>query len=347
MADAPAAAARSVVCNTSLGRITLKITLAQKFLDRPLEAALLKPFLGAYNKKMGNSPTSELRVSDVEQVTVDGAVVDPKATAGSVLPNATHTVTISPSAAPPADISDAPSSDAAGASSDGSSDVVSRVVDAPHEFAVLDLPLAKASVASVRKAYRKVSLLVHPDKVTSPRASEAFRKTFDAMQLLIDPGRQAVRLRQLSGSGAADGESALPPETRWWEGASVGEMEQAFRNLEEFLEARGAFGEDEVDDHLWVDAAQAERIRRSGLAFFVDSRDTPDYDVSHVKDALSLPGHTTNQLEGLLAHPAVVALARSPASIVIVYSDNGSKLSRCVNVSRILRHVIQPERVRR
>ena len=45
---------------------------------------------------------------------------------------------------------------------------------------------------------------------------------------------------------------------------------------------------------------QAERIRRSGLAFFVDSRDTPDYNVSHVKDALSLPGHTTGQLEGYL-----------------------------------------------
>ena len=124
-------------------------------------------------------------------------------------------------------------------------------------------------------------------------------------------------------------------------------MEQAFRNLEEFFEAQGAFGEDQLDDHLWIDPAEADRLRERGLAFFVDSRDTPDYDVSHVKDAHSLPGHTTGQLEGMLQHPVVLTLARSPASIVIVYSDNGSKLSRCVNVSRILRHVLAPERVRR
>ena len=41
------------------------------------------------------------------------------------------------------------------------------------------------------------------------------------------------------------------------------------------------------------------------------------------------------------------ALAASPASIVIVYSDNGSKLSRCSGVSALLRRVILPERVRR
>jgi hypothetical protein len=53
------------------------------------------------------------------------------------------------------------------------------------------------------------------------------------------------------------------------------------------------------------------------------------------------------QLNDLLIHPTVLALASSPASIVIVYSDNGSRLSRCGNVSAILRKAIQPERVRR
>ena len=59
-------------------------------------------------------------------------------------------------------------------------------------------------------------------------------------------------------------------------------MEQAFRNLEEFLEAQGAFGDDAVDDHLWVGGAEAERLRRSDLAYF-DARDTPDFGVSHVR----------------------------------------------------------------
>lgn len=43
----------------------------------------------------------------------------------------------------------------------------------------------------------------------------------------------------------------------------------------------------------------------------------------------------------------MLALHRSPASMVVVYSDNGSKLSRCVHVSKILRHLLAPERVRR
>ena len=124
-------------------------------------------------------------------------------------------------------------------------------------------------------------------------------------------------------------------------------MEQAFKNLEEFLEAQGAFGDAQLDEHLWVSAEQGRHLMERGLVFFIDSRDEAAYAVSHVQGALPLPGHTMEQLQGLLAHPTVRAIAASPASIVVVYSDNGSKLSRCVHVSRILRSVTQPERVRR
>ena len=84
---------------------------------------------------------------------------------------------------------------------------------------VLELPLASASVATVRKAYRKVSLQIHPDKVSHPKASEAFRKAFDAMKTLIEPSRQAARLKAIERGelGDGDGGSSLPPETRWWE----------------------------------------------------------------------------------------------------------------------------------
>ena len=82
---------------------------------------------------------------------------------------------------------------------------------------------------------------------SSPPDWQAFRKTFDAMKLLIDPGRQAARLRQINrgvdggDADGADGEDAdLPEDTKWWAAASVGEMEQAFRNLEEFLQAQVA-----------------------------------------------------------------------------------------------------------
>ena len=43
-------------------------------------------------------------------------------------------------------------------------------------IAVLELALVATSTVNVRKAYRRVSLSVHPDKVDHPRASEAFRK---------------------------------------------------------------------------------------------------------------------------------------------------------------------------
>ena len=344
----------TAVCQTTLAGqgTTLKITLTPKFLAKPLLAALIKPFIGAVNKKLGTAT----KLEDVERVSVDGTEVDlTTGVAGDVLSRELHHVEIllKPTAVDVSDSSEsgpAASAKSAGSSpGSSSSDPVERVCAAANEFELLELPLEAASNAAVRKSYRRISLLVHPDKVSHPRASEAFRKAFDAMQCLMDQKRQAARLRQLTsgGGGGGDDGSSLPAETRWWEGATVSEMEQAFRNLEEFFEARGAFGEDQVDDHLWVEPAEAERLRRRGLAFFVDARDTPDYNVSHVKDAHSLPGHTTGQLEGLLQHPVVLTLARSPASIVIVYSDNGSKLSRCVNVSRILRHVLAPERVRR
>ena len=48
------------------------------------------------------------------------------------------------------------------------------------------------------------------------------------MKTLMDPGRQKARLRQLQADPSAgdDDASSIPAEMRWWEGASVGEMEQ-------------------------------------------------------------------------------------------------------------------------
>ena len=83
------------------------------------------------------------------------------------------------------------------------------------------------------------------------------------------------------------------------------------------------------------------------MALFVDSRDATAYSVSHVPGAFSVPGHTLEELQGLASHPAIAVLRSMPHALVIVYSDNGSKLSRCVHVSSILRKLLLPERVRR
>lgn len=325
-----------VKVQVKLGATELKLTLTPKFLAKSLQDAVLNPFLGAYNKRTGASLTT----AGLLKIEVDGAEVSALAseTAGfpaDIFTGELHHVVLT--APTPPDAGPPPPE-------------VERVLGAAHEFAVLGLPLDVASQASVRRAYRKVSLAVHPDKAGHPRAGEAFRKAFDAMKLLLDERRQAARLRRIRAGDAADGEAgeggSLPAEYRWWEGATVSEMEQSFRNLEEFLEAQG-YGEDQVEDNLWVDADEAERLRAGGLAFFVDSRDAAAYAASHVAGALSIPGHTMEELQNLAAHPGVLQLARSPAAIVVVYSDNGSKLSRCVHVSSILRQTVQPERVRR
>jgi len=93
------------------------------------------------------------------------------------------------------------------------------------------------------------------------------------MKLLVDPAQQRGCLRKARGGDGAGGGDDLPDEFKWWAGkSSVHEMEQAFRNLEEYLDAKGAFGE-RVDDNLWVEP------RDAADCVFVDARDVMAYDV--------------------------------------------------------------------
>ena len=89
--DAAAPAPRKVVCRVKLNAVTLKLTLNSKLLAKPLTAAVLTPFLNAYNKKAGTS----ICAADLDRVTVDGAVVahnDASASSGQLLPQDTHDV---------------------------------------------------------------------------------------------------------------------------------------------------------------------------------------------------------------------------------------------------------------
>ena len=54
------------------GDIELKLTLNEKWLAKPISAALIKPFLGAYAKKVGESP---LEPEDVARVHANGLLV--------------------------------------------------------------------------------------------------------------------------------------------------------------------------------------------------------------------------------------------------------------------------------
>ena len=50
---------RKVACIVKLEGVTLKLTLSAKLLEKPLDKAVITPFLGAYNKKKSTQVTAE------------------------------------------------------------------------------------------------------------------------------------------------------------------------------------------------------------------------------------------------------------------------------------------------
>ncbi|KZV55727.1 J domain-containing protein spf31 [Dorcoceras hygrometricum] len=71
-----------------------------------------------------------------------------------------------------------------------------------NAFEYLNIPF-DASLDDVKRQYRKLSLLVHPDKCKHPQAKEAFAALAKAQQLLNDPQEREYLLNQVS---AAKGE---------------------------------------------------------------------------------------------------------------------------------------------
>merc|ERR1711924_34804 len=123
-------------------------------------------------------------------------------------------------------------------------------------------------------------------------------------------------------------------------------MEKVFRDMEQKYEKMGFFDVDRRfisrntgidEDVLWISVEAAKDLYDKDLALFFDSRNTTDFDVSHVRGARAMPGHTMEQLAGIGSTPAFREALGNPEQTMIVYSDNGSKLSRCVHVSRALR----------
>ncbi|KAM7528224.1 hypothetical protein LguiB_031634 [Lonicera macranthoides] len=65
-----------------------------------------------------------------------------------------------------------------------------------NAFEYLKLPF-DSSPEDVKKQYRKLSLLVHPDKCKHPKAKEAFGALAKAQQLLLDPQEREYLLIQV------------------------------------------------------------------------------------------------------------------------------------------------------
>lgn len=227
-------------------------------------------------------------------------------------------------------------------------ETVEWINSAVDEFEALLLPLRfEEDAGKIRKQYKQLSLLVHPDKNKHPQAEEAFKKLFGAFEKLAEPMDQRVALRRAK--GRAEGRTVGLDEAigeRWWEQATVDEMEKSFREMESKLEKMGIFAHEKKlvqneigidEDALWITPEAAKDLLEKDLAIFLDSRNTSDYDVSHVRGAHSLPGHTMEQLARIEFTPSFRLIVENPEQTVIVYSDNGSKMSRCVHVARALR----------
>ncbi|KAI7741900.1 hypothetical protein M8C21_008882, partial [Ambrosia artemisiifolia] len=66
-----------------------------------------------------------------------------------------------------------------------------------NAFEYLNLPFDSAP-EDVKKQYRKLSLLVHPDKCKHPQAKEAFSALAKAQQLLLDPQEREYLVNQIN-----------------------------------------------------------------------------------------------------------------------------------------------------
>jgi len=69
---------------------------------------------------------------------------------------------------------------------------VQRILRTSDYYAILALDKSTADEDSVKKAYRKLALRLHPDKNKAPGAEEAFKKVSKAVQCLQDGDKKRV-----------------------------------------------------------------------------------------------------------------------------------------------------------
>jgi len=150
-----------------------------------------------------------------------------------------------------------------------SQEALAWISKASSEFEVLGLQASGRpfnALSMLRKRFRKLSLLTHPDKNPEPLAADAFRKLSDAMRVLCDEDEQAKLIKKLFPAGASSTISFLgsrgpkvepPPPPRPPPPPKTEEEEE-----EERLKA-------EVREKEQLEKADAEwRRRREGLHSF-------------------------------------------------------------------------------
>lgn len=93
-------------------------------------------------------------------------------------------------------------------------DVIKTILSAHSLFERLHLPDAQVAPAALKKQYRRLALLVHPDKCTSASANEAFQKLGEAFDRLSSDVGQRTHLAELSRRQRS--QRAAKQMDRWW-----------------------------------------------------------------------------------------------------------------------------------
>jgi len=247
---------------------------------------------------------------------------------------------------------------------------IERVFEASNDFAVLDLPPQRITDTTVlKRAYRKISLAVHPDKNSHPQATDAFRKAYGAFETLMDE-KQQRRLLWLMGKLDVEEKNEFRLEEdeaedeyfQWWWEASVPEIEKQVAEFEgQRLDEFGAMWISDglggnVEEVRWVGLGTARRLHEEGGAIFIDVRDPADFTVAHISGAYNTP------LLAIIDHGLVNVFTEAGDGFIrrllvertkpiIVYSEVATPFSRCRAFCRWLlragHQTIKVQRVRR
>ena len=233
-----------------------------------------------------------------------------------------------------------------------------RVFAARNEYEVLGLEsVFTEDLSTIKKAYRKISLAVHPDKNTHPQADAAFRKVYGAFETLSDLQQQKRLLWELGTKDmkfTEQEEAAFarqPTEDdddylfQWWWEASVSEVEKAAEEAEgaqidhfaELFISDGLGGS--VDDVRWIGIARARDLFDRGLALFIDCR------ADHAFLSGSIPGAHNVPME-VVGYKGIVdslgreliheLLSKRRHCLIIVCSQIATPYSRCRAFCRYL-----------
>ncbi|CAE6955288.1 DnaJ-1 [Symbiodinium natans] len=220
---------------------------------------------------------------------------------------------------------------------------VERILAARNEFEVLNLE-AKwygNDMTTIKRAYRRISVGIHPDKNAHPQAVDCFRKVYGAFETLMDKKQQwrlLFILNKLKDDEVNLYELEAEEDERfeWWLEANVPEIEKQAAEIEggEFEEIGEKWISDgtggNVNDVRWAGMAESLRLHAEDKAVFIDCRERFEYEIEHIDGAFNIPMREFVDF-GLagVAGPWVKEVLRRKDQPVIIYSEVATPFSRC------------------